>query len=102
MSAQIEKAGMKGVRILTAMLFVALMLFNIQLAFDDGSASDISLLGLKLSVFVPTAVATSPGQQCVSNCGYSDCCNQCLVGLWEWKLYYDYTSSGCGSCPNWC
>jgi|GEM_PF-2842418 len=101
MSAQIEKAGMKGVRILTAMLFVALMLFNIQLAFDDGSASDISLLGLKLSVFVPTAVATSPGQQCVSNCGYSDCCIVC-GGLGGWDYGYEYTSTGCGRCPQWC
>jgi hypothetical protein len=57
---------------------------------------------LKLSVFVPSAVATSPGQQCQASCGYNDCCSQCLVGLWEWRLYYDYTSGGCGSCPNWC
>jgi hypothetical protein len=101
MSAKIRRAGVRGVKLLAASLFVFLMLFNIQLAFDTGSVGDISLLGLKLSAFVPSAVATSPGQQCQSNCGFNDCCSTCwLGGAWGYK--YDYTSTGCGRCPCWC
>ncbi len=101
MSAQIKRAGVKGVRILATMLFVFLMLFNIQLAFDDGGAGDISLLGLRLSAFVPSAVATqSPGERCVASCGHNDCCRVCYING-GWVYAYDYTSRGCGVCPNW-
>jgi len=35
------------------------VLFNVQIGMHDGESGDISLLGLKLSVFIPNAVASS-------------------------------------------
>lgn len=50
MSARVKPAGIKGLGIITAILFVVLMQFN-------DSTGNIDLLGLKLSASVPSAVA---------------------------------------------
>jgi hypothetical protein len=71
MSAKIRRAGVRGVKLLAASLFVFLMLFNIQLAFDTGSVGDIRLLGLKLSALVPSAIAS--GDLCGGTCGWCTC-----------------------------
>jgi len=58
MSAQVKKAGRIGTKIVAAFLFVFLVMFNVQIGMHDGESSDINLFGLKLSVFIPTALAS--------------------------------------------
>jgi len=58
MSAQVKKAGRIGTKIVAAILFVFLVMFNVQIGLHDGESSDISLFGLNLSVFVPNAIAS--------------------------------------------
>ncbi|HSH45301.1 MAG TPA: hypothetical protein VK966_05570 [Longimicrobiales bacterium] len=44
---------------IAASVLAALMAMNIQVGMNDGSTTDISLLGLEASVFAPAAVATA-------------------------------------------
>jgi len=50
----------KGVitKISSISLFVFLMLFNVKVAFSDKSNGDIDILGMKISVSVPSAYAS--------------------------------------------
>ena len=50
----------KGVitKISSIALFVFLMLFNVKVAFSDKSTGDIDILGMKISVSVPSAYAS--------------------------------------------
>lgn len=41
-----------------ALALGALMAVNVQVGMNDGSTTDVSLLGLEASVFAPAAVAT--------------------------------------------
>jgi len=52
----------KGVitKISSISLFIFLMLFNVKVAFSDKSTGDIDILGMKISVFVPSTYASQP------------------------------------------
>ena len=58
MSAKVKKAGRIGTKIVAAFLFVFLVMFNVQIGMHDGESADISLFGLKLSLFTPTYAST--------------------------------------------
>ncbi len=58
MSAQVKKAGRIGTKIVATFLFLFLVMFNVQIGMHDGQSSDINLFGLKISVFVPNAIAS--------------------------------------------
>ncbi len=87
MSAKIKRASVYGMRIFSAALFVVLMLFNIHIAYNTQGSGDIDLMGIKISMFVPSAQATG-GMVCAEVCYYSyvlrDCPslgNDCM-GCW--------------------
>ena len=70
----------KGVitKICSISLFIFLMLFNVKVAFSDKSIGDINILGMKISIFVPSAYAS---QNCYWTChnigpcdAYTDLC----------------------------
>lgn len=65
----------KGVitKISSISLFIFLMLFNVKVAFSDKSIGDIDILGMKISVSVPSAYASTPGDA-----------NSCI----NWPDYY--------------
>ena len=58
MSAQVKKAGRIGTKIVAAFLFLVLVMFNVQIGMYDGESGDISLFGLKLSLFIPSIAAS--------------------------------------------
>ncbi|MDR9416643.1 MAG: hypothetical protein RI564_10185 [Gracilimonas sp.] len=58
MKERFAKLGNKTKLIAGALALAALMAINVQVGMNDGSTTDISLLGLEASVFAPTAVAT--------------------------------------------
>jgi len=60
--------------------FVFLVMFNVQIGMNDGESSDISLLGLSISVFVPNAVASG-----------SSCYATYIISLFH-RVHY------CGTC----
>ncbi len=84
MSAKIKRASVYGVRIFAAALFIVLMLFNIQVGFDAGSASDIKLLGIRLSALLPTSVVYAAGG--------GTCCPEAgsICETDSGKSYFDY------------
>lgn len=53
----------KGVitKICSISLFIFLMLFNVKVAFSDKGSGDIDILGMEISVSVPSAYASTPG-----------------------------------------
>ncbi|HSH25708.1 MAG TPA: hypothetical protein VLA13_09270, partial [Massilibacterium sp.] len=68
------------------LLLVALMAVNIQVGMNDGSSTDINLLGLEASIFSPAAMANIEEDDCHENgeceglcgsgyvaCTYMDC-----------------------------
>lgn len=59
MSAQVKKAGRIGTKIVAALLFVFFVMFNVQIGMHDGETRDINLFGLKISIFIPNAMATN-------------------------------------------
>jgi|SRR5690606_8621541 len=58
MSAKIKKAGAKTAKALGVIFFLFLVVFNVQVATSNEHSSDINLLGLSLSIFTPSAVAS--------------------------------------------
>jgi hypothetical protein len=58
MKERFAKFGNKTKMIAGALALAALMAVNVQVGMNDGSTTDVSLLGLEASVFAPTAVAT--------------------------------------------
>lgn len=78
-----------SVRIIAAILFGFLMVFNVQLSFDkdNAQAGDVSLAGIELSAYVPSAVASGGGGGCGGSCSYTcywdgnqrDCMNPIFV-----------------------
>ena len=57
MSVYFKKHWSKAAKIAGAILFVVLMFVNIKLTTDPNANGDIDLLGLKLSLFTPSAYA---------------------------------------------
>ena len=92
MSAKIKKAGRFGTNIVAAFLFVFLVMFNVQIGMHDWESGDISLFGLKLSVFVPNAIAT--GDQWTFRC---DEFPGCAGG---WCYQGNYIGNCVVYCPN--
>ena len=85
----------KGVitKICSISLFVFLMLFNVKVAFSDKSSGDIDILGMKISVSVPSAYA-SGGQVICDNtlnpdwtCTWTQEGNCCPEVIIEWPPY---------------
>ncbi len=58
MKERFAKMGNKTRMIAGALALLALMAVNVQIGMNDGSTTDVSLLGLEASVFAPEAVAT--------------------------------------------
>ena len=58
MKERFMKFGNKTKTLFGAIALVVLMAVNVQVGMNDGSTTDINLLGLETSVFSPTAVAT--------------------------------------------
>ena len=68
MSIQTKKRMEKSAKIAGIILFVFLLFFNVRIALNDNNNGDINLLGLKISVFVPTAFASEvPGPDGISS-----------------------------------
>lgn len=72
MYAEMKCRGIKAVRIIATTFFLCLMLFNVQFGSNNHGPADISLFGLKLSVFVPSAMAQE-GDLCGGSCGWCTC-----------------------------
>jgi len=58
MSVKIKRAGAKTAKALGLVFFLLLVVFNVQVATSNENSSDINLLGLSLSIFTPSAVAS--------------------------------------------
>jgi hypothetical protein len=82
MSAKVKKAGRIGTKIIAVLLFVFLVIFNVQMGVHDVESGDISLFGLSLSLFIPDAVASD-----CSEYGYRN---------WDWWV------SGVSGLDCWC
>ncbi len=74
MSAKVKKAGRIGTKFVAAFLFVFLVMFNVQIGFQDEQSEDISLFGLKLSLFTPSIVASSDPCGCVHTMCHEHMC----------------------------
>jgi hypothetical protein len=88
MKERFSKLGNKTKMIAGALALAALMAVNVQVGMNDGSTSDINLLGLEASVFAPAAVATLP-----SECGYGADPDLSYSGNW------DSENGGCWTPP---
>jgi len=104
MSAQVKKAGRIGTKIVAAILFVFLVMFNVQVGMHSGETSDVSLFGLELSIFVPSALATGNSNTCYDsgttchfwniNCQEVWRCNP-NGACFEWKIREPYDPGSC-------
>jgi len=59
MSAQVKSHAKKAGKIAGIALFIFFMFFSIKFSVSDSSNGDVDLFGLKVSVFTPSAYATS-------------------------------------------
>lgn len=58
MSTQFKKTQRIGTKIVAATLFVFLILFNVLIGMHKSESSDLNLFGVKLNIFVPSAIAS--------------------------------------------
>jgi|SRR5690606_28676523 len=74
MSARVKRAGAKAAKALGVVFFLFLVVFNVQVATSNEHNSDINLLGLSLSIFTPSAVASEPPPEPKCSCTASVTC----------------------------
>ncbi len=60
MSRRIKKVRQVGIRLLATVICIFLLFFNIQLVSGEGGKTGIGLLGVRISVFTPSAGAVEP------------------------------------------
>jgi len=77
MKKRLEKLGSTLKITASALLLVALMTVNVQVGMNDGSSTDINLLGLKASIFSPAAMASINPDDCHEN---GECEGLCGTG----------------------
>ncbi len=105
MSAQVKNAGRIGTKVVAAFLFLFLVMFNVEVGLYDAESSKSGILGLTMSVFVPSSFAGggSDPEDCDANC-------ECGAGNrftnWNCELWQNPKSSGfdcgCDLRPNVC
>lgn len=96
MKERFMKLGNRTKTLVGAIALVVLMAVNVQVGMNDGSTTDINLLGLEASVFAPVAVGTGSDTCNGTLCVESGTCYGWPFDLWcaEACMINDYSKYG--------